>query len=845
MQKGGYAVKFKRKHESVQGELSAAPTLEQRLQSWCNPDTLFFLAYGIFLVARILSTTFFYSYYMGTPEKYIRYAWIGLLAIRELLKRDLDWRGLAWGAIFAVFAVMTKHFTGTFAVAYILIFVFCARNVELERIARFTVYVMSAVLVVVVICSLACVIDNYVYTSSTRVRYCLGFRYSLYAPAFLFNITGLYLYVERDRLRWWNLLLLLVANTGLFIQSQSRLSYVLSVVLLVVFALYRYRPALIAERHRLFERLVWSFVICFVVCCLLTAIYTREIGWMKELNTLLGNRLKLGHNSLLENGVPLFGQVLEQIGHGLDAFGDTAVGQYNYVDCYYIKILQRYGILFTAFWLGVLTWTMYRLWRLRDYMLMLCMVMVAMHCAIDDLQLNLYYNTFWLTTAVLVRRPQALPVAEEGLGARVGQLAARVDALVAEERIQKHRRRLAAMVRRMEEDPDFLFFLALGVYLAAAMLRASFYYQYFIGSPEKLIRYVWFALLLLRELLKRDFTRKSLLWGGVFAVFALTTRLFSDNYSISFILIFVFCARNVDFERIAKFAAAVLGVMLVFVMVSAFLGIIQNYTFVDGTRFRQNLGFRMTSAAPAAMFNISALLLFAHRKRLKWRLILVLLAANTLICTLSMTRLPYGMALILIGAFAVYRLCPGLIEHRRRLTALMIACFAVGFTLSLLLVVFYTDDIGWMYTLNIAISHRLSLAQTSLQEYGVTLLGQPLTLIGNGLDAYGEKVEGIYNYVDCVYIQTLQRYGVVYTLFWVGLMTRMQQHLWKKREYMLMVCLAIWAMHGIIDDRTLHLEYNTLWLAVSMLLSRSEAEPEEVTPALEASSTGNQSTQTI
>ena len=45
------------------------------------------------------------------------------------------------------------------------------------------------------------IIQDYIYSNVARVRHYLGFRYALFGPTFLFNITGLVLYVKKAKIQ--------------------------------------------------------------------------------------------------------------------------------------------------------------------------------------------------------------------------------------------------------------------------------------------------------------------------------------------------------------------------------------------------------------------------------------------------------------------------------------------------------------------------------------------------------------------------------------------------------------------------------------------------------------------
>ena len=132
----------------------------------------------------------------------------------------------------------------------------------------------------------------------------------------------------------------------------------------------------------------------FFISVWLTITYNPYFDWKYKLNILLGNRLYLGQVSVALNGIPLFGRNIYWVGSGLDAYGNAPTLAYNYVDNFYIQILQHYGVIFCCIFLVVMTILLFRLKNIYLYIIFLS---IAFHCFVDDLQLYFYYNIFWFS----------------------------------------------------------------------------------------------------------------------------------------------------------------------------------------------------------------------------------------------------------------------------------------------------------------------------------------------------------------------------------------------------------------------------------------------------------------
>ncbi len=365
-------------------------------------DLLFYIAYGVFLVFGILSTSFYYQYF-SPVYSLIKYACVAMLLLRELMIHKYNIKSLLIGGLFVVLIVITRSQSSLATITYILIFLFCARNVDFKGIVRFSAWVSLAVVLFVIVSSYLGIIQNYVYYGSSRVRSYLGFRYSLYGPAFLFNITGLFIYLKKDKIRWFTLIALAVFNCWMFMMTGSRLSFVLSVLMILAAGFMKLFPKFFENKKLLCLVMVLSFVVCFGVSMYFTVRYDESVPWQKQLNATLEGRLSLGQSAIEEYGINLFGSEIKLVGNGLDQYGEqNTEDEYNFVDSFYVQILLRYGILFTIIWIILLTYTLYHFCKKGDYWLLLCMTVIAVHCVFDNLSLDLSYNTFWFAVAMVI-----------------------------------------------------------------------------------------------------------------------------------------------------------------------------------------------------------------------------------------------------------------------------------------------------------------------------------------------------------------------------------------------------------------------------------------------------------
>lgn len=375
------------------------------LKSKLAGDRLYFISYGLFLITSILSTSFFYKYFMGRPYMWMQIIGALLLAVYELcfvgMKRQ-QWISLTICAALFLISFRVSPASTQRQTVLMFAYIYCARNIPFAKIARFTLNVSIALVLTVVVCSQFGLIENIAAFKRGRIREYLGFRYALYLPGLLLNMTALWVYLKKSTVTVWGSLLWAAANWGVYYLTDSRISFAIAEALLAAALFIRFCPKVTDKLKPLWWLAVGAFAICCVGSLILTVEYDSSLPWMRKLNSILESRLRLGHVSLLENGYYFFGQRIEWLGNGLDGFGNSVVGTYTYVDCLYVKILQRYGIVFIAAVMGLSTWAMVRLYKRREYHILLICATVAAHSVLDDLAFTLHYNTFWIPMGLVL-----------------------------------------------------------------------------------------------------------------------------------------------------------------------------------------------------------------------------------------------------------------------------------------------------------------------------------------------------------------------------------------------------------------------------------------------------------
>ena len=363
-------------------------------------DYLFYYAYAIYLIVTLLSTSFYYQLLAGKPTIVFLAGSLLLLIIREISIDEIPVENILLIITGMFLSILIVKNSPMKTWALFVVFIYAARTIDFKKIAKFTAVLSGALLLIIIVSSYIGVIPNTYDIWSGRPRYYLGFRYALYPATVLFNIMALAIYSKGEKCRWWVFCGLGTANYYIYYMTDSRLCYYTGWLIIAAGVLWKLNRNRRIGFRRIGKALVFTYIAAFILSIWLTWNYV-PYGWMKRLNIILGNRLKKGQASLREFGITWLGKKITWSGNGLELNGQKNVLTDNYVDCLYVQILQRYGILFTIIVLILLTVLMYRLYQEEQWILLWVLAVLAVHGIIDDLIFFLYYNTFWLLLSML------------------------------------------------------------------------------------------------------------------------------------------------------------------------------------------------------------------------------------------------------------------------------------------------------------------------------------------------------------------------------------------------------------------------------------------------------------
>lgn len=354
---------------------------------------IFILSYGIWLISQMIAVSFFIAKVGTTGINLMRYAGVAGCVLSAIVSGRFSRSDIPSAfALLALCLISSRTNAALFADMFVI--VYCSRYIPFGILAAESLIISVASLAATVLAAKMGLILNFT-TGGIRVREYLGYLYALNPSQIIYNITGIVIYIKREKISIYTILSLILVNVYIFSATDSRLSFFISIAMLVS-ALLMKAPRLRALATRILGFLApVSFLFLFIVAWHMTVNYSPLDGFYYHLNDVLGNRLALGHSALEQYGTSLLGQTVDFIGNGLNPDGSlNNSGVYNYVDCAFIRLPIQYGWLFTFLILIFFTIQAARAAKDKDPWCLLVLFAIALHCVLDDLALRLQFNTF-------------------------------------------------------------------------------------------------------------------------------------------------------------------------------------------------------------------------------------------------------------------------------------------------------------------------------------------------------------------------------------------------------------------------------------------------------------------
>ena len=335
------------------------------------------------------------------------------------------------------------------------------------------------------------------------------------------------------------------------------------------------------------------------------------------------------------------------------------------------------------------------------------------------------------------------------------------------------------------------------------------------------------ALLIVREIGFGKHSFLQIIGCAIGFVIAIIIAITANRISDAIAVVFIVLIGKTDINRILKITQRITIILVLFIIASSIIGVIPSIVFYRENALRYSLGFRYVLYLPTYIFNIIAIYIYLNREKMSYAILFfwALIALCVYVLTISRLAFYSTLFLILYSIRYVKKNKHNLINapNMKRYYLIIVPIFFVIALLSVYLIVNYNPNDSLHLRMNKLLGGRLSISNLSYQIYGYSMFGNnKIDWVGQSYDALGEKAEGTVTFVDNVYFNILQRYGIVVWVCLLFLLTLMVYRCYKRNDKLLFTIFMVLAIHGFIDNLVEYIHYNSFLFFIYLLCFNRE-----------------------
>lgn len=363
---------------------------------------------------------------------------------------------------------------------------------------------------------------------------------------------------------------------------------------------------------------------------------------------------------------------------------------------------------------------------------------------------------------------------------------------------------------------EILFFAGYILYLGRGVWATTMFPLH--GGISKLCLLLSVVLIGLKIILYNRFKVSELWFAGCLVIISIMVFLSSSYLNIFLWALLIFGSKDISFKKILEVYLLITGIIVFLAFVSSLLGVIVNLQYETETRgIRQAFGISYTTDFAAHIFFLILVFFYLKGNRLKWIHYIGTLCVAVFIyhfCNARLDTISIVLMVLLFYLGSIIEDVPTITRNSKyqwhhfwRHTGLVSMPILAG--IAFLLTILYSSDNTILNLVNKLISGRLALGKRGLEEYGLTLWGQAIDMVGMGGSV---QMPADYFFIDCSYIFIFLRYGLV--TLGIVLTVYVASCVKNKHDLYFLYAVALLAINCVIAHHLLEVEYNPFALAL-------------------------------
>lgn len=337
-----------------------------------------------------------------------------------------------------------------------------------------------------------------------------------------------------------------------------------------------------------------------------------------------------------------------------------------------------------------------------------------------------------------------------------------------------------------------------------------------IGKINIFMSYVILAFLLFQIIFFQKYTTKQLALIVVITFFISISAILSSNFSVISAWLFVVAAKETKFEKVIKTAYRILLVMIPFVIVLHYLGVMDDYIMYRHGILRHSLGFSHPNQLGLRLFQLLACRCYLYKdnyKLIDFLFAFFLISVTYLIPNSQTAYMCMAVLKLLLWGYAFIK------RFGTRFVEFYMNCLVI------LSIAFNVLSVKWSFIeitngtmlqkIDKIMSIRFSSCHRVLQLYGVTLFGNHIYV-----NSAERKLVGITTrlFLDNAYMNLILRFGIIiYIIFSISYIASMM-YFGNMKQPVLVILFTVYALYGVMEAGLYMMTHNIFLLAISYFL---------------------------
>lgn len=278
-------------------------------------------------------------------------------------------------------------------------------------------------------------------------------------------------------------------------------------------------------------------------------------------------------------------------------------------------------------------------------------------------------------------------------------------------------------------------------------------------------------------------------------------------------ILFLISSKNVDFGKIVKVVlfSNILGVGMTLIM--ALTGFIEANAVsrvYDGTRvvMRFSLGFSQPNYLGTHIFIICLCIAFIQFRKMSIKTVLLLVILDVFIYMTCYSRTNYILVISILIVSAVTNKTDSIKLNGYNIIKKVFVVLPVAiFVVIVICTAFYNDN--WLGTINKLMSNRLLYSHEYINNYGFSILGQPVD--------FSEITTRAYT-IDCAYIYLAIRFGLIWAFLFPCIFTKICKKAIQTNRLDIVVLIVTTSLWGISETYYFRIQYNFSLILIGIFL---------------------------